>query len=948
MWLYISILTRHAAHQTRKWYGRRWQHHATCIALVALALVALGRRDAYADATPAPTKVVTVEGITEYRLDNGLRVLLFPDTSTSAVTVNLTVLVGSRHEGYGETGMAHLLEHMLFKGTPKHPDVPKALRDHGARFNGTTWVDRTNYFETMPASDANLEFAIDLEADRLVNSYVKREDLVSEMTVVRNEFEMGENSPDRILSQRMTAVAYEWHNYGKSTIGNRSDIERVPIDNLQAFYHKYYRPDNAVLVIAGKFDESKALSLIGKYFGGLKQPERKLHQTYTEEPAQDGERTVVLRRVGKVGVVGAVYHICAGSHEDYPAVDVLNEILVSEPTGRLYKALVDSKLANQVTGTASSYHDPGVLELRAQVSSGKPLEPVRETLVQTLESLATQPPTPEEVERGKRKLLKDIELHLTNSNEVGTALSESIAAGDWRLLFLHRDRLAGVKPADVARVAQRYLKQSNRTVGLYIPTTEPQRAEIPSAPNVAELVKNYRGSQTVTQGEAFDPTPENIEKHVRRSELPCGVKVALLPKKTRGGMVVAELTLRYGNKESLRGYTTAERLMPELMTRGTKKHTRQQLQDELDKLKARLTTGTGGSARQRLRVVDASRAGQITFAIECPRDNLPAVLGLLGEVLRQPTFPPEEFDILKGQLKSQLEKVITEPITLAFEFVQRQLNPYPQDDVRYLPSMEEMIARLQAVTVDQVRQLYQQLGGQVGELVVVGDFDPETTPKLVQEILKDWKSPVAYERIEQPAHPEVAGLRKVIDTPDKANAVFVAGHTFAMADTDPDYPALKIADYLFGEAPLSSRLSNRVRGKEGLSYFAGSFLRAAALDKAGIFLTFAITNPKNIGKVDQSIAEEVENLVKGGVAEKELAEAKKAYLQQLKVERADDSMLSELLGSGLHAGRTFAYYADLERKVMALTPEQVSEAFRKYIEPKRLVIVRAGDFKTME
>src|SRR5208283_4185725 len=186
----------------------------------------------------APRKVASVEGITEYDLDNGLRVLLFPDKSQSKVTVNMTVLVGSRQEGYGETGMAHLLEHMVFKGTPRHPQVPKALQDHGAQFNGSTSSDRVNYFETLAANDENLEFALDLEADRLVNSYIKREDLDSEMTVVRNEFERGENSPSGVLGKRIAATAYHWHNYGKPTIGNRSDIEKVPVENLRAFYKK--------------------------------------------------------------------------------------------------------------------------------------------------------------------------------------------------------------------------------------------------------------------------------------------------------------------------------------------------------------------------------------------------------------------------------------------------------------------------------------------------------------------------------------------------------------------------------------------------------------------------------------------------------------------------------------------------------------------------------------
>ena len=266
-----------------------------CLALISTAIFCL--------AAEPPKKIVSVEGITEYQLDNGLRVLLFPDQSRSKVSVNMTVLVGSRHEGYGETGMAHLLEHMVFKGTPGHPNVPKALQDHGAQFNGSTSNDRVNYFETLAATDENLEFAIDLEADRLVNSFIKKEDLDSEMTVVRNEFERGENSPQGVLNQRIEAAAYEWHNYGKSTIGNRSDIERVPIENLRAFYKKFYQPDNIVLIVAGKFDEAKALALVQKYFGAIPRPTRKLDTTWTEEPAQDGERQVTLRRVGDNGAI---------------------------------------------------------------------------------------------------------------------------------------------------------------------------------------------------------------------------------------------------------------------------------------------------------------------------------------------------------------------------------------------------------------------------------------------------------------------------------------------------------------------------------------------------------------------------------------------------------------------------------------------------------------------
>jgi zinc protease len=884
-------------------------------------------------AEPAPPqKVATIEGITEYRLDNGLRVLLFPDPSTSTVTVNLTVLVGSRHEGYGETGMAHLLEHMLFKGTPTHREIPRILRDHGAQFNGTTWVDRTLYYETMPATDANLEFGIRLEADRLVNSLVRREDLASEMTVVRNEFEMGENTPQYVLSQRMMGVAYEWHNYGKSTIGNRSDIERVPIDRLQAFYRVHYQPDNAVFIVAGNFDPAKALAFVGKYFGALKRPARQLDRTYTEEPPQDGERSVVLRRVGKVGMVGAIYHIPAGPHEDFPAVQVLNRVLTSEPSGRLYKALVESKKATSVRGTAEAWHDPGVLEVLVEVSRGDSLDAARDTLIDVLERLGTEKVSAEEVERAKRQILKERELLLAKSDRLALRLSESIAQGDWRLFFLDIDRVEKVTPQDVARVAAQYLRRSNRTVGLYVPVDKPDRATVPPGPSVAALVKDYKGRAKVVAGEAFEPTPANIEKRVQRLQLPGGLKLALLPKKTRNESVVAELTLHYGSEESLAGHTSASQFLAPLLTRGTKKHTRQQLQDELDKLK--------------VRVRPSGLIGNLSFTIEAKRQTLPALLALLGEILREPTFPADEFDVLKRETRDDLEKSLTDPRALAQRELQRRLGPYPKENVRYTPTVEESITRLEAVTVEEVRRLYTDLlGGQNGELAVVGDFDADAVPKQVQELVGDWKAAAPYQRIARPAQRDVPGARRDILTPDKENAVYVAGEYLALTDSDPDYPALEIADFLFGYPGLASRLANRVRQKEGLSYGVGSHFSADARDKAARFIMFAICNPDNIDKVDKAIQEELHRLLKDGVDEKELAEGVKGYLQGQKAQRAVDGHLAQLLATDLYEGRTFAYYADLEDKIAALKADEVTAAVRKHLDPKRLVIVRAGDFQ---
>lgn len=877
-----------------------------------------------------PMSITTIEGISEYRLDNGLKILLFPDPSKPTVTVNLTIFVGSRHEGYGEAGMAHLLEHMLFKGTPDHPSVPKALQARGAQFNGTTWLDRTNYFETLPANDDNLEFAIRLEADRMMNSYIKGEDLTSEMTVVRNEFERGENQPHSILGQRMTSAAFNWHNYGKSTIGNRADIERVPVEKLREFYVKYYQPDNAMVIVAGRFEKEKALEYIGKHFGAIPRPSRKLDQTYTEEPPQDGERSVTLRRVGEVAFVGTLYHIPSGGHPDFAAIDVLESILTMVPSGRLYKSLVEKKKAASISGAAYALHDPGMLRFMAEVAAGNTPESVLDTMLDTIEVLVDQGVKDEEVERARQRLLKDREHEASNSARIAVQLSEWAAQGDWRLYFVYRDRLEQVTAKDVNRVAAAYLQPSNRTIGIYIPTKEAQRTSIPAKPNLSEMIGNYKGREDTSVGEAFDVAPEKIEARTHRTRIE-GLDAALLTKKTRGNTVVLKLTLRYGTEKSLFGLSTATEFLPSMMTKGTKLLTRQQIQDQLDQNKASL--GASGSA------------GEASFMIQTKRDKLPAVLELLGQILREPAFPPTELDILKQGQRADLEQGLTDPQQLALRKVRRALSPYPVGDVRYFPTIEEEIKLTDSLNVSAIRQLYTDfLGAQAGQIVVVGDFDEEATVESLTKILKDWKSKQPYERIARRGDVEIKADTVKIETPDKANAFYFAGGLIPMRDDDPDYPALVIGNYILGAGALSSRLGDRIRQKEGLSYSVGSSFGASPIDKRATFTLHAIYNPANLDKLMAGIREELTKILEMGVTQKELDEARKGYLQRQEVSRTEDGNLSQILESTLLANRTMEYYAKLEQSIQELTPDQVHQAMRKRIDPARILTVIAGDW----
>lgn len=875
-------------------------------------------------------RVTSVEGITEYRLPNGLRVLLFPDQTKQTITVNITYLVGSAIEDYGETGMAHLLEHMVFKGTPNHRNVPQELTEHGARPNGSTWTDRTNYFETFAATDENLNWALDLEADRMVNSFIAKKDLDSEMTVVRNEFESDENNPFRVLLDRVMSTAYLWHNYGKETVGTRSDIENVPIERLQAFYHKYYQPDNAVLTIAGKFDEARTLALVNKYFAPIPRPTRTIQKIYTVEPTQDGERFVTLRRVGDTQIVEAAYHVPATSHPDFAAIDIIAQVLGDTPSGRLHKALVETKKASDVFGFDFQWHDPTMAIFGAQLRQGDSLDAARETLVQTIEGIATNPPTKEEVERARAQLLKNIDLTLNNSDQVGLNLSEYIGAGDWRLFFLHRDRLRKVTPEEVARVAATYFKPSNRTLGVFIPTPKPDRAEIPPTPDVAAMLKDYKGDATVAAGEAFDPSPANIEARTARTEAG-GLKLALLPKKTRGGAVVAQMTLRYGDEQSLMNRSTAAALAGAMLMRGTTKHTRQQIQDELDRLKARLSVFGGPT--------------QATVFIQTTRENLPAVMRLAAEILRAPAFPANEFDLLKQEELASIEQNRSEPTQIAANAFTRTLSPYPKGDVRYVSTPDEDVAEINAATLDQARQFYKEFyGASNGTLAVIGDFDKAEIAKLANDLFGDWQSPRPFTRVPN-LYKEVAAVNQSFNAPDKANAFFIAGFNLKLRDDNPDYPALVLGNYMLGGGFLNSRLATRIRQKEGLSYGVGSGINVSSLDEWGRFQAFAIYAPQNVQKLEAAFKDEIARMLKDGFTAEEVEAAKSGYLQSRQVSRAQDNELASRLNNYLFLGRTLQWDANLEARIKALTPEQINAAMRKYIDPTKITIVKAGDFE---
>ncbi len=910
--------------------------------LSALCVLQACVQTAATGSIPEPVKITSVEGITEYRLANGLKVLLFPDPSKPTMTVSITYLVGSRHENYGETGMAHLLEHLVFKPTKNYSGengakTPKDILDSlGARFNGTTDYDRTNYFISFPASDENQKTIFALEAERMVNCMVgadpakAAEQLKTEMTVVRNEFEAGENSPFYATMKRTVGAAFEWSNYGKPVIGCKADIENVNVERLGAFYRNYYQPDNAVLLVAGRMDEAKTLAMINEIFGRIPKPSRILQKTYTVDPVQDGERQVTVRRVGDTPAVLIVYKTPAGSDEQDASLDLLTKIMTSPPSGRLYKALVETKKAVSVFAFTSSTAEPGYLLCGAMLPKGGNVDEVRDIMIQTLENTAKEPITTEEVDRARQEYLTQVELMLKDSSRLGISLSEYIAIGDWRMFFLSRDRVKAATPANIQQAGAAYFKSANRTVGQFIPTEKPDRAEIPAAKDVTAMTKDYKGGTPIASGEVLDTAPAAIDSRTVRFTTPAGLKCAVVPGKTRGNAVSAAIRLHFGEEKALQGKRITGSLCASMLMRGTEKHTRQQIKDEFNRLKAQVSIG--GSAEG------------LYVQISTVKENFAEVMKLVTEVLRQPNFPANEFTLLVHQNIAGIESQRSEPAAQAGLAFMAHQHPYPEEHVRHIGGFDEDILALKADKVEQAKAFHAAFYGGSGEMAVVGDVDAAGVKQLVGGLLGDWKPAVAYVRIPRQFF-SVEPINLSLETPDKANAFFMAGMGIKMRDDDPDYPAMMFANYMLGGGTFKNRLVQRIREKDGMSYGVGSWLDISSEDAAGDWMSYAILNPANSRKVEAAFQEELARALKDGFGVEEIAAARHGWMQNREVGRARESELANRLAGLLLTDRTMAFEADLEKKVAALDNEQILAALRKHFKPAQLSIVKAGDFK---
>jgi zinc protease len=671
------------------------------------------------------------------------------------------------------------------------------------------------------------------------------------------------------------------------------------------------------------------LQWVAGSFGPIPKPTRPLPAMYTLDPAQDGERQVTLRRSGGAPLLMAAYHVPAGSQPDFAAVEMLAQVLGDTPAGRLHKQLTEKQLASSAFAFAWSLADPAVLFLGAQLAPGQDVDKARDALLAVGEAIARSPITDDELKRARTQWLNGWEQTFTDPENVGLALSEAIAMGDWRLFFLGRDQVQQVTRADVQRVAEAYLRPANRTLGMYLPSDAPQRAPAPAKADLAGTLAQFKPQAAVATVAAFDATPANIDARTQRFEAG-GLKAAVLAKPTRGGAAQAVLSLRIGDEQSLFGQAAAAEATARLLDKGSAALSRQQVQDRLDALKTTLSVQPG--------------AGVVSVVLSSRREHLAEAVALVAELLRRPAFPAEAFDEYKRQSLTRIEAARKEPGAVAGNALGRLGNPYPRGDVRHARTFDEQIQDLNALTLEQVRAFHARFyGARFAQFGAAGDVDVPALQRALQAGFGDWNAGEPFTRVPQPLRPG-KGETLLLVTPDKQNADLRARLPLPLSDLDADYPALTLANYLLGSGG-SSRLWKRIRETDGLSYSVGSQIAWNHFEPNSNWLASAIFAPQNRANVESALREELASALKGGFSSQEIDAGRSGLLNFRRLSRAQDDVLASQLASNLYLGRSFEISARVDAALAALTPDQVNAALRKYLKPEAIDMVFAGDFK---
>ena len=891
-----------------------------CLALmIAFALptsVLAASKSAPKVVPPAQASLTaSAAGFSGYTLPNGFRIILAPFPNAASVRVELLVKTGSKLEGYGETGMAHLLEHMLFKSAGARTDIKADLTRLGAAWNGTTSLDRTNYFEVLAADPAKVDEAIRLEADRFIRASFTREHLASEMTVVRNELERGDSDPGSLVMRALQRQSYFWHGYGRPTIGARSDIEGAPFEALQAFHRRHYRPDNAALIVTGNFDPERVLSLASRLFGVARNPAEPRPSAWTREEARPlTNRTALFLPAGKT-IAASAWRMPGLTERQGHALDLAVAAICDEDWGSLRKDLVlERKLAVSARCGTQMYAEAGLLVGSASAGQEADAEALSAALWGHIERAAQAGISEAQLARARQAELNAYERLQSNHEMLAEVLSQSEVAGDWRLFLWQRDVVAGLTLAEVNAALRQWVVSVNRSDALLRHADGLSAPALGKPPEAAGLVAGKSWPIFARQGDPLPESAAELAKAVHELKLPTGDKAALISRRTQGDLAWLYVANDYGDEHSLAEQRDACAIASELLGFGGAGMSRDTLSAKLEALKARWSLGMGG------------------LTLEVPRENLGAAADLLLDAWAEPMLPEAEFARIKAAALARIEAAQKEPAQVAGSEAQLRFDNYPAGHPLKPRSLAAQLQAMQAVDYQAVKVCAAQLGGRGRlRLALVGDFKPEDLQHLAERAGRLPPSRVAYQRVHDLPAPVSVDLSPIeVAMPARPNASVSGQRWLPLTDASADFPALRIAVKILG-GDAESRIWQRLREREGLAYGAGMMLSGSSFEPRSRIQLYASVASDKAAQAQAALADELAKALREGFSAAEVERAKKAWAEERKTNLRSENSFAGTLAQGLLTGRDYAWLAEYDARIAALSLSEVNDALRRYL-----------------
>jgi zinc protease len=857
----------------------------------------------------------------------------------------------------------------MFKGTPtfnkgNKTQIAATLQRIGANFNATTWYDRTNYFETVPSDQ--MELAIKLEADRMRNSYIADEDRQSEMTVVRNELERGQNEPSEVLDEAVYAAAFREHPYHHPTIGWRADVEGVPTARLKEFYDTFYHPNNATAIIVGDFERRDALELITKHFGAYRPSTTAIPEVYTEEPEQQGERRLVIRRAGELAIVQMAFHTpgvlgqkgvlsnkelaerAANPPEEndiYPLV-VLSAALSNGVTSRLYQALVETQLAVYAMTNADQHRDPGLFNIIAMVNPEVEPKRVEETILAELMKVIEEGLSEQEIDKAKQQIIAQEAYSRDGTYNIALLMSEAEAVADWRFYKDYAKRIERVTGVDVRRVAREYLTEDNRTVGYFIPKQAgggngdgapqpaglkrafPRRLQFYRQPGIADTGESGGAKEALSGSSEKNRTSAGFSSRIARKQLDTGAALLVLENHATPTISLRG-SLRAGSYFEPRDKPGLARVTAEMLERGTERRSKLEIASELEAVGAQADFSADTFV--------------VNIAARMLAKDLPTVLTSLAEMLREPSFPEDELEKLKQQTIAGIQEQQASTGFRAYEKLSSLIfdpaNPF------YLHPGEKLIESINSITVEDVKSFHKErYGGRSLILSLVGDVDTGEVQRQFEELFSDFTGPESVDINVTDPEPQSESRREIVVLKDKASVDILLGTAAPLRRLSEDYYAALMANKALGESTLSSRLGLEVRDREGLTYGINSRFRAPSL-AAGPWYIGVSVNPNNVERAIRSALNVMRDYVKHGIEPEELENEKASATGAFKVGLATNGGLAQALWNSEFYNLGIDYVDRFPQIVESITIEEVNAAIRKYFRPDHLTIVIAGDYE---